>query len=181
VHRAIAAIWTNWIPLMSTSVKKTSREELILQLAQLREEPARRKFLSRTNRWRSESLQKQLSDLVLEKIRVGHAGGVAPGDRGLLIAPSCAARRTWLLACATKANALHASGITGGAVEHDEQAAKSTKPLRDPKEAARHAEQSIPALILLGEYDSALRPPSERVEIFTRPAERGASQAWTTM
>jgi len=55
---------------MSRKAKKSSREELILQLAQLESEPARLKFLSRHKSLAQREVFKQLSDLVLEKIRV---------------------------------------------------------------------------------------------------------------
>ena len=156
---------------MSTSVKKTSREELILQLAQLESEPARRKFLSRYKSLAQREVFKQLSDLVLEKIRVDTREALHLADAALLIARKLRRKEDLALGLRTKANALHASGDNRGAVEHHEQACKIYEALRDQKEAARTLSSSIQPLILLGEYDSAFAAAERAREVFTQLGE----------
>ena len=55
---------------MPTTVKKAPLEEIFTQLAQLESEAARRRFLSRHKSLARPAVVRQLSDLVLEKIRV---------------------------------------------------------------------------------------------------------------
>ena len=156
---------------MSRKAKKSSREELILQLAQLENEPARRKFLSRYKSLAQREVFKQLSDLVLEKIRVDTRVALHLADAALLIARKLRRKEDLALGLRTKANALHASGDNRSAVEHHEQAFKIYEVIGDQKEAARTLSSSIQPLILLGEYDSAFAAAERAREIFTRLGE----------
>ncbi len=116
---------------MSRKAKKSSREELILQLAQLESEPARLKFLSRYKSLAQREVFKQLSDLVLEKIRVDTRVALHLADAALLIARKLRRKEDLALGLRTKANALHASGDNRSAVEHHEQAFKIHAPRRN--------------------------------------------------
>ncbi len=156
---------------MATTVKKVSREELVLQLAQLESEPARRKFLSRYKSLAQREVVKQLSDLVLEKIRVDTREALHLADAALLIARKLRHKEDLALGLRTKANALHASGDNRSAVEHHEQAIEIYEALRDRKEAARTLSSSIQPLILLGEYDRAFAASERAREIFTSLGE----------
>ena len=156
---------------MSRKAKKSSREELILQLAQLESEPARLKFLSRYKSLAQREVFKQLSDLVLEKIRVDTRVALHLADAALLIARKLRRKEDLALGLRTKANALHASGDNRSAVEHHEQAFKIYEVIGDQKEAARTLSSSIQPLILLGEYDSAFAAAERAREIFTRLGE----------
>jgi len=174
-------IWTNWDSTDVQEGKKSSREELILQLAQLESEPARIKFLSRYKSLAQREVFKQLSDLVLEKIRVDTRVALHLADAALLIARKAAPQRGPGSCLRTKANALHASGDNRSAVEHHEQAFKIYEVIGDQKEAARTLSSSIQPLILLANTIAPLRPPSARVKSSRGSAKRGASQASTTM
>jgi len=83
----------------------------------------------------------------------------------------CVARREIALALRAKANALFASDDNLGAVEHHDQAFKSTKRLKIWKEAARTLSNSIQPLILLGEYDRAFAASERARQIFTQLGE----------
>jgi len=124
---------------------------------------------------------KQLSDLVLEKIRVDTREALHLADAALLIARKLRRKEDLALGLRTKANALHASGDNRGAVEHHEQACQNLRSPERSKGSGAHAEQFDQPLILLGEYDSAFAAAERAREIFTQLAKRGASQAWTTM
>src|ERR1700676_2881025 len=153
---------------MPTAIKKISREELLLQLARLEDEPDRRKFLSRHKALIRSEVVKQLADLVLEKIRVDTKEALHLAEAAVLIGNKL--RRTEDIALGTraKANALYASGDNRAAVEHHEQAFEMYESLGIWKEAARTLSSSIQPLILLGEYDKAFKAADRARGIFTR-------------
>jgi CHAT domain-containing protein len=156
---------------MPVTANKISRKELFSQLGQLDKEPLRRKFLSRHKAlFRSEVL-KQLSDLVVEKIRVDTKEALHLAEAALLIARKLRRKEDLALGLRAKANALYASGNNRSAVEHHEQAIDLYESLDNGKEAARTLSSSIQPLILLGEYDRAFRASELALEIFTRLGE----------
>jgi len=156
---------------MSPAVKKIAREELFLQLARLENEPDRRKFLSRHKALLRSEVVKQLSDLVLEKIRVDTKEALHLAQSAVLIASKLRRKEDIALATRTKANALYASGDNRAAVEHHEQAIAMYDSLGNLKEAARTLSSSIQPLILLGEYDRAFKSSERAREIFTQLGE----------
>ncbi len=156
---------------MSPAAKKIAREELFLQLARLENEPDRRKFLSRHKALLRSEVVKQLSDLVLEKIRVDTKEALHLAQSAVLIASKLRRKEDIALATRTKANALYASGDNRAAVEHHEQAIAMYNSLGNLKEAARTLSSSIQPLILLGEYDRAFKSSERAREIFTQLGE----------
>ncbi len=156
---------------MPATVKKTAAEELFSQLAQLESEPARRKFLSLHKSLVRPEVVKQLSELVLERIRVNTREALHLADAALLIARKLRRKDDVALAMRTKANALYASGDNRSAVEHHEQAIAMYETLGNPIEAARTLSSSIQPLILLGEYDRAFAASERAREIFIRFGE----------
>lgn len=156
---------------MPARVKKIPLEELFSQLSQLESESSRRKFLSRHKSLSSAEVVKQLSDLVLEKIRVNTREALFLADAALLIARKLRRKQDLALGLRTKANALYACGQNRAAVEHHEQAIKIYEALGDQKEAARTLNSSIQPLILLGEYDRAFAATESAREIFTTLGE----------
>ncbi len=156
---------------MPTTVRKVSTEELISRLAQMESDPPRRKFLSRHKSLVRPAVVKQLSDLVLEKIRVDTREALHLAEAALLIARKLRRKENLALGLRTKANALYASGDNRSAVEHHEQAIAIYETLRNQKEAARTLSNSIQPLILLGEYDRAFAASERAREIFTRLGE----------
>jgi CHAT domain-containing protein/Tfp pilus assembly protein PilF len=157
---------------MPTTVKKVPQEELFSQLAQLESESARRRFLSRHKSLAQPEIVKQLSDLVLEKIRVNTREALHLADAALLVARKLRGKEDLALGLRTKGNALYASGENRAAVEHNEQAIDIYETLGNQKEAARTLSNSIQPLILLGEYDRAFAASERAREIFTSLGER---------
>jgi CHAT domain-containing protein len=156
---------------MPTTAKKVPLEELSTQLAQLETELARRKFLSRHKSLAQPAVVKQLSDLVLEKIRVNTREALCLADAALLIARKLRRKEDLALGLRTKANALYASGDNRNSVEHHEQAIAIYETLDNKKEAARTLSSSIQPLILLGEYDRAFAASERAREVFTSLGE----------
>ncbi len=156
---------------MPTTHKTVSPEDLFSQLGQIASEPARRKFLSRYKSLARPEVVNQLSDLVLEKIRVDTREALHLAEAALLIARKLRRREGLAAGLRSKANALYASGQNRAAVEHHEQAIKIYEALGDQKEAARTLSSSIQPLILLGEYDRAFAASERAREIFTRLGE----------
>jgi CHAT domain-containing protein len=156
---------------MPTTIKKVPPEALFSQLGQIESESARRKFLSRHKSLARPEIVNQLSDLVLEKIRVNTREALHLADAALLIARKLRRKEALAAGLRSKANALYASGQNRAAVEHHEQAIKIYEALEDQKEAARALNGSIQPLILLGEYDRAFAASERAREIFTRLGE----------
>lgn len=156
---------------MPATVKKVPPESLFTQLGQIVSEPARRKFLIRHKSLVQPEVVKQLSDLVLEKIRSNTREALHLADAALLIARKLRGKDGLALGLRTKANALYVSGENRAAVEHHEQAIEIYGTLGNQKEAARTLSSLIQPLILLGEYDRASAASARAREIFTRLGE----------
>jgi CHAT domain-containing protein len=153
---------------MPTTVKKVPREALIAQLEQIENEPDRRKFLARHKSLVQPDVVKELSEKVLEKIRVDTRQALHLADAALLIARKLRGKEDLALGLWTKANALYASGDNRAAVEHHEQAIEIYEARGNQREAGRTLSSSIQPLILLGEYDRAFAASERAREIFTR-------------
>jgi CHAT domain-containing protein len=156
---------------MSTAPKKPPAEDLFSQLARLESEPTRRKFLTRHKSLVQPEVVKQLSELVLERIRVNTREALHLADAALLIARKLRRKEDVALGVRTKANALYASGDNRSAVEHHEQAIAMYETVGNQMEAARALSSSIQPLILLGEYDRAFAASERAREIFIRFGE----------
>ena len=156
---------------MPTTVKKVPVEDLFSQLGQIESEPARGKFLARHKSLAKAEVVKQLSDLVLEKIRVNTREALCLADAALLIARKLRRKEDLALGLRTKANALYASGDNRSSVEHHEQAIAIYETLDNKKEAARTLSSSIQPLIFLGEYERAFAAAERAREVFTTLGE----------
>src|SRR5260370_1378935 len=156
---------------MPTTLKKVPPEALFSKLGLIESESARRKFLSRHKSLARIEVVNQLSDLVLEKIRVDTRQALHLADAALLIARKLRRKEALAAGLRTKANALYASGQNRAAVEHHEEATKIYETIGDQKDAARTLSASIQPLILLGEYDRAFAASERAREIFTKLGE----------
>jgi CHAT domain-containing protein/Tfp pilus assembly protein PilF len=156
---------------MPTAIKKTTREELLLQLARIESDPDRRKFLALHKALLCSEVVKQLADLVLEKIRVDTKEALHLAEAAVLIGSKLRRKEDIALGTRAKANALYACGDNRAAVEHHEQAIEMYESLDILKEAARTLSSSIQPLILLGEYDRAFKSSERAREIFTQLGE----------
>jgi CHAT domain-containing protein/tetratricopeptide (TPR) repeat protein len=156
---------------MPAAVKKNSREELLLQLGRVENEPDRKKFLSGHKSLLRSEVVTQLAELVLEKIRVDTKEALRLAEGALLIGRRLRRKEDIGLGLRAKANALYACGDNRAAVEHHEQAFEIYESSGNWKEAARTLSSSLQPLILLGEYDRAFKASERAREIFTRIGE----------
>src|SRR5258708_13013562 len=130
VHRAIGAnLGGTGMPLMPTTQKKASPEDLFPQLGQIESEPALRKFLSRYKSLARPEVITQLSSLVLEKIRVNTREALHLADAALLIARRLRRKKGLAEGLRTKPNALYACGQNPPPLDHHQQAIKIYKAL----------------------------------------------------
>lgn len=156
---------------MPAAAKKNSREELLLQLGRIENEPDRRKYLSRHKALLRSEVVTQLAELVHEKIRVDTKEALRLAEGALLIGRRLRRKEDIGLGLRAKANALYACGDNRAAVEHHEQAFEIYESTGNWKEAARTLSSSLQPLILLGEYDRAFQASERAREIFTRIGE----------
>jgi CHAT domain-containing protein len=156
---------------MPAAAKKNSREELLLQLGRIENEPDRRKYISRHKALLRSEVVTQLADLVHEKIRVDTKEALRLAEGALLIGRRLRRKEDIGLGLRAKANALYACGDNRAAVEHHEQAFEIYESTGNWKEAARTLSSSLQPLILLGEYDRAFQASERAREIFTRIGE----------
>jgi CHAT domain-containing protein len=153
---------------MPTRVKRVPPEEIFSQLAQLETEAARRKFLARHRALVRGEVVDRLAQLVVERVRVDTREAVHLAEAAVLIGRRLRRKESLALGLRAKANALYACGDNAAAVEHHEKAFELYDALKIEKEAARTLSSSIQPLILLGEYDKALRAADRAKQIFTR-------------
>ena len=122
---------------MPATLKKIPPEELFSRLGQIESESARRKFLARYTSLAQPEIVKQISDLVLEKIRVDTREALRLADAALLIARKLRRKEVLALGLRTKGNALYASGENRSAVKHHEEAIAIYEAVDNKMEAAR--------------------------------------------
>lgn len=156
---------------MPAAAKKNSREEILLQLGRIENEPDRRKYLSRHKALLRSEVVTQLADLVHEKIRVDTKEALRLAEGALMIGRRLRRKEDIGLGLRAKANALYACGDNRAAVEHHEQAFEIYEATGNWKEAARTLSSSLQPLILLGEYDRAFKASERAREIFARIGE----------
>src|SRR6266849_10543406 len=154
--------------LMSATRSKSSRHELIEQLAQLSTEAERRKFLARHRGLIRKEFVEQLAEVVVKRVRVSTQEALHFAEAAILIARRLKRKDALAPSLRAKANALYSSGDNRAAVQHHHQAFQLYESLRNWKEAARTLSSSVQPLILLGEYDQAFHAADRAREIFAR-------------
>ena len=153
---------------MPATLRKNSRDELILQLGQLSDDAARRRFLARHKTLIRKEVVESLAQSVVEKVRVSTREALHLAEAAVLIAKRLKRKEFLALALRQKANALYSSGDNRTAIEYHEQAFRLYESEEQWREAARTLSTSIQPMILLGEYDKAFQAAERAREIFTR-------------
>lgn len=153
---------------MPIAASTRALNELITEMGQISSETARRQFLARHRALIRKGTVDQLSQLVVEKVRVSTLEALNLAEAAVMIAKRLRRKEDLALALRAKANALYSLGNNRGALEHHHQAFELYKSLGNLKEAARTLSTSIQPTILLGEYDEAFRAVERAKEIFTR-------------
>jgi CHAT domain-containing protein len=148
--------------------RRVPTEKLILELASLDSDAARRKFLAGHRSLVRAEVVDRLARLVVERVRVDTREALRLAEAAVLVGKRLRRRDSLALGLRAKANALYACGNNAAAVEHHEKAGELYDALKMEKEAARTLSSSMQPLILLGEYDKAFKAAEHAKEIFTR-------------
>jgi CHAT domain-containing protein len=153
---------------MPATLRKNSNDMLMAELGQLSSEPARRKFLAQHKKLFRQETVEQLSQLVVQKVRVSTQEALHLAEAAVLIAKRLRRKEALALGLRAKANALYSSGDNRAAIEHHQQAVRLYETLGIWNEAARTLSSSIQPMILAGEYDQAFQAAERAREIFLR-------------
>ena len=153
---------------MPAALRKNSNDTLMAELGQLSTEPARRKFLAQHKKLIRQEIVEQLSQLVVQKVRVSTQEALCLAEAAMLIAKRLRRKEVLALGLRAKANALYSSGDNRSAIEHHQQAFRLYETLGIWDEAARTLSTSIQPMILAGEYDQAFQAAERAREIFAR-------------
>ena len=153
---------------MPATLRKNSNDTLMAELGQLSSEPARRKFLAQHKKLFRQETVEQLSQLVVQKVRVSTQEALHLAEAAVLIAKRLRRKEALALGLRAKANALYSSGDNRAAIDHHQQAVRLYETLGIWNEAARTLSSSIQPMILAGEYDQAFQAAERAREIFVR-------------
>jgi len=153
---------------MPATLRKNSNDTLMAELGQLSSEPARRKFLAQHKKLFRQETVEQLSQLVVQKVRVSTQEALHLAEAAVLIAKRLRRKEALALSLRAKANALYSSGDNRAAIDHHQQAVRLYETLGIWDEAARTLSSSIQPMILAGEYDQAFQAAERAREIFAR-------------
>ena len=153
---------------MPATLRKNSNDTLMAELGQLSSEPARRKFLAQHKKLFRQETVEQLSQLVVQKVRVSTQEALHLAEAAVLIAKRLRRKEALALGLRAKANALYSSGDNRAAIDHHQQAVRLYETLGIWDEAARTLSSSIQPMILAGEYDQAFQAAERAREIFAR-------------
>jgi CHAT domain-containing protein/tetratricopeptide (TPR) repeat protein len=153
---------------MPATLRKNSNDTLMAELGQLSSEPARRKFLAQHKKLFRQETVEQLSQLVVQKVRVSTQEALHLAEAAVLIAKRLRRKEALALGLRAKANALYSSGDNRAAIDHHQQAVRLYETLGIWNEAARTLSSSIQPMILAGEYDQAFQAAERAREIFAR-------------
>ena len=142
--------------MKSGSTSNIPSDKLFLELAQLKNQAGRQKYLKRYPNFCQPEAVTRLAQIVVEAVRKDTQQAMRLAECGLLIAQRVRNRETTATAWRAKANALYGIGENRAAVKFHGRAIKSFLAMKMWKEAARALSGSIQPLILLGEYERAV-------------------------
>ena len=158
---------------MSSRRRKTlPSKRLFSQVAELSDEASRSKFLSRHRQLLRPEVVAQLSDAVVERVRVNRQQALALADAAVAIGRRIRSRDGLARGFRAKANALYALGENKRAVAFHVRAIRIFEEQGNSIEVGRTLSASLQPLILLGEYDRAFAAAERARGIFTRLGEQ---------
>ena len=141
---------------------------VLRELAAIRDEAARRRFLKRRPRLFREDVVLHLSEVVRSELRADPQRALALAEAAVEIARKLASPLALALSLRSKANALYMTGDNQQALEIHREARQIFRDIGNEHEEARTLIPSIQPLILLGDYDRAEKSAQEAREILTR-------------
>jgi CHAT domain-containing protein len=148
-----------------------SDETLYTELARLKTEDGRLRFLARHPRLVHAETVARLSELVIRTLRVDVSEGVALAEAAEAIARKLGHPEALAQGLRAKGNALHNLNDYKGAVRHHDEAARLFARAGRPTEVGRTLSTSIQSLILLGDYEKAQAAAARAREIFVREGD----------
>ncbi len=139
-----------------------------MDLASLKDDASRARFLARRRRLCNTSVVRQLNDAVREKLRIDPQQALALAEAAVAIAGKLRGQDALASSFRSKANALYMIGDNSKALEFHARALAIFRRIHNSEEEARTLNSSIQPFLLLGEYDRALEAADSAREIFRR-------------
>ncbi|MGH9758585.1 MAG: tetratricopeptide repeat protein, partial [Candidatus Acidiferrales bacterium] len=136
--------------------KNPLSENALLDLAGLKDDAARAKYLARRPRLCRMEVVQQLNDIVRAKLRGDTRQALALAEAAICVARKLRNREALGRSLRSKANALYMTGDNQDALKFHEQALAIFRKIGADQEAARTLIPSIQPHILLGQYDRAV-------------------------
>ncbi|MHB8617906.1 MAG: CHAT domain-containing protein [Candidatus Acidiferrales bacterium] len=147
-------------------------ESLLKDLANLKDDAARSRYLSRCPRLCRKSVVEQLNDVVRAKLRADTHEALSLAEAAVTIARKLRNRDTLGRSLRSKANALYMIGDNRQALEFHAEAIETFQKAGNALEEARTLIPSIQPLILLGQYDRAFESAEAARKIFERLGDK---------
>jgi CHAT domain-containing protein len=139
-----------------------------MDLASLKDDASRARFLARRRRLCNTSVVRKLNDAVREKLRIDPQQALALAEAAVAIAGKLRGQDALASSFRSKANALYMIGDNSKALEFHARALAIFRRIHNSEEEARTLNSSIQPFLLLGEYDRALEAADSAREIFRR-------------
>lgn len=154
---------------MKTSSSRTPvSKSLLSNLAKLRDDASRTRFLTRHPNLRRDKVVSYLNDLIRSQLRADAPQALSLAEVAVAIAGKLNNPEALARSLRSKANALYMLGRNQQALEFHRRALRIFRDLGNAQEEARTLIPSIQPFILLGEYDRASEAASEAKKILQR-------------
>ena len=147
-------------------------QKILLDLAALKGDAARARYLRSHPRLIRDEVATQLNDVVRAQLRADPQRSLVLAEAAVAIARKVRRPEALARSLRSKANALYMTGDNQRALEFHEQALRIFRKLRNAQEESRTLIPSIQPLILLGEYDRAFQTASAAKEILQRLSDQ---------
>ena len=142
-------------------------EKLLREIAKLRDDSSRRRYLARRARLRSAAAVGQLNEVSRAKLRVDPGESLALAESAVAIAEKLGNKDALGRSLRAKANALYNIGDNSTALEYHARALAIFRRRHKREEEGRTLNASIQPYILVGQYDQALAAADAARAIFS--------------
>lgn len=152
--------------------KNSLTEAALKDLAKLKDDASRARYLSRRPRLYRKSVVEKLNEVVRAKLRADTHEALSLAEVAVAIARKLRNREALGRSLRSKANALYMIGDNQRALEFHAQALEMFQKAGNAQEEARTLIPSIQPLILLGQYDRAFESAQAAKKIFERLGDK---------
>lgn len=143
-------------------------EKLLNELANLKDDTSRARYLARRRKlWRA-SLVQQLNEASRTMLRVDAHQALSLAEVSVAIARKLRNKEVLARSLRSKANALYNVGDNQSALDYHARALEIFRTLANPEEEGRTLNSSIQPFLLLGQYDRALQAAEAARILFQR-------------